>query len=271
MALIDDRGRLFGRFNLIDVAVALFVAILLPMGYVAYRVFRRPPPMIASVTPSTLRFDAPPRVRLNGSQFRPYLNAYTAKAGDPFALNNRTPGSLQAVFRLETPTVAEITFPPLAPGAYDVYLYDASQEVARMTSAFAITAPPPVTVDALVRFVVPHETVEIIKEGDRDRWEENGVAMLTPSEVAVMGAVHATGGPATLTASVPPASTTAPGEILQATVRIPAIHLALGGWAYKSQRLRAGESFIFETLAYRINGVILRATEVGGAPPQGGR
>jgi hypothetical protein len=86
-----------------------------------------------------------------------------------------------------------------------------------------------------------------------------------------MESVRATGEAATITASTPPASTTAPGTVLHATVRITARQLALGGWEYKSQRVRAGETFIFETSRYRINGVVLRTTDVAAPKPAGGQ
>ena len=49
MALIDERGRLFGRINLIDLAVIVFVAVLIPLGYGAYLVFRAPAPHITGM------------------------------------------------------------------------------------------------------------------------------------------------------------------------------------------------------------------------------
>jgi hypothetical protein len=270
VAFIDDHGRLFGRFNLVDVVVALAVLLILPLGYAAYRVFRTPSPIITGVTPTRLAIDAPRRVRLSGQHFRPYLGAFVSRTDEPYSVVNRLPNTQQATFLIQTPTLVELALPPVGPGTYDIHLYDEAQEVANLTAAFTIAAPQPGTVEALVRFVVPPEMASLVKAGDRDRWEENGVAMLTPSEAAVMESVRVTSESATITTSAPPTPATAPGTVLQGTVRITAKQLALGGWEYKSSRVRAGETFIFETIHYRISGVILRTTDIA-APVAGGQ
>ena len=79
MPVIDAHGRLFGRFNLVDVVATLFVALLVPMGYVAYRVFRIPPTAIASVTPNAIPPGPGRRLTLTGRNFRPYLVAFVSK------------------------------------------------------------------------------------------------------------------------------------------------------------------------------------------------
>ncbi len=40
--LIDERGRLFGKINVIDFIVLLFVLCLLPMFYFGYKIFTKP-------------------------------------------------------------------------------------------------------------------------------------------------------------------------------------------------------------------------------------
>lgn len=271
MTLIDDRGRLLGRFNLLDVTVVLAVLVLVPMGYAAFRVFRTPSPVITAVTPSALAIDSPRRIRLTGEHFRPYLGAFVAKTDEPYSVVNRLPNTQQATFLIETPTLVELALPPVGPGTYDIHLYDEAQEVAKRTAAFTIAQPRAAVISALVWFAVPAEMVPAIKAGDRDRWEQNGVMMLTPSQSAVMGALRATGEQVPIAAPAPASMpTTATGIVLRATVSIPATQLALGGWEYKSQRVRAGETLIFETTTYRISGVILRAeSETTGEPAPG--
>lgn len=268
MPIIDDRGRLLGRFNLLDLSVTLAIVVLVPMGYVAFRVFRTPSPVITAVTPSALAVDAPRRIRLTGEHFRPYLGAFVSKTDEPYSVVNRLPNTQQATFLIETPTLVELALPPVGPGTYDIHLYDEAQEVATRTAAFTIAQPQAAVISALVWFAVPAEMVADIKTGDRDRWEQNGVMMLTPSQSAVMGAVRATGEHTSIALPTPlsmPAS--AMGTVLRATVSIPATQLALGGWEYKTQRVRAGETLIFETTTYRITGVILRAAPETAAAP----
>jgi len=269
MAFIDERGRVFGRFNLIDVAAVLFVAVLVPMGYLAYRIFRVPPPEITSVAPATLGVDSPRRIKLVGKHFRPYLGAFVARTGEPYSLVNRLPDTQQAVFLVETPTLVELALPPVGPGTYDIHLYDEAQEVASRTAAFTIAPPQAANIEALVRFVVPPEVTPLVKEGDRDRWEQNGVSMLNAG--AVMGSVRETKESVTILTGTTGMSTNGPGTALQATVAIPATRAPVGGWDYKMQRVRAGETLIFETDKYRIVGLILRTTEAGVVTPTGGR
>jgi hypothetical protein len=56
MPLIDDRGRVFGKINLIDLALLVFALLLVPLGYGAYLLFRTPPPQLLGVSPNPLPF-----------------------------------------------------------------------------------------------------------------------------------------------------------------------------------------------------------------------
>lgn len=159
MSVVDDRGRLFGTINLIDLGVLLFVALLIPMGYGAYMLFRTPPPRVVAVVPSSFAFarGAEQRARVQGQYFRPALRA---KLGTTSA----------SAFSLQTPEAAEIRFSDLAPGTYDVALFDESQEVARLNAALTILPPP---VQVVGRFVGPSAAddrlVRGVKLGPVDR------------------------------------------------------------------------------------------------------
>jgi hypothetical protein len=262
MPVIDARGRLFGRFNLIDVVAALFVVLLVPMGYVAYRVFRIPPTAITTVTPNTITPGPGRRLKLTGRNFQPYLVAFVSKTGEPYSMLNRLPESLQASFLVETPTNVEVGLPPITPGTYDIHVYDESREVAYMKEAFIVTDVPRATVDAAVRFIVPPEAVSLVREGDRDRWEENGTSLLAPEERATLGPLRLSKEPVTF--SMTHGSTS--GSAIDALVHIPAKGRPLGGWNYKGAWVRVGETLIFETDRYLIYGVIQRVTELPAAP-----
>jgi hypothetical protein len=266
---IDSRGRLFGRINLVDMAVVAFVVALLPMSYVAYRVFRIPPPEILSVSPTTLTAETPRRLKMTGRHFRPYLGAFVAKNGAPFSLNRHLPiDSQQATFLVETPDEVELALPPIEQGVYDIHLYDEALEVASFPKAFVVAPLPRVTIEALVQFVVPPALVPLVKEGDRDLWEQAGAAF-TPGDAATLGPVRVTGDPVTLLTG----RTQTPGTALETTVRIPAKARSLGGWEYKGDVVRAGNALLFETASYRIYGVIERVTESPAASmsPNGGK
>jgi hypothetical protein len=241
------------------------VVVLVPMSYVAYRVFRIPPPEILSVAPSTLVADAPRRVRLTGRHFRPYLSAFTPKTGEPYS--SLTPNAnIQATFLVETPAEAELALPQLGPGTYDVHLYDEAREIAWREAAFTIAPLAQATLDALMRFVVPPETASLVREGDRDRWQQAGNNLLNPSELATMGTPRVVKDAVTFISP----HALMPGVAFEAVVHIPATTRALGGWEYKGDWLRAGETLLFETERYRINGVIERITELPATSAVGG-
>lgn len=131
MQIVDTRGRLFGRINLIDLGVLLFIALLIPLGYGAYVLFRTPPARLTAVAPASLAFTkgVEQRVQVTGQHLRPFLRA---KLGTATASN----------YALLTPDSAEIRFADLAPGTYDVVLFDESQEVTRLPAALTILPPP---------------------------------------------------------------------------------------------------------------------------------
>src|SRR5262245_11149359 len=130
MALIDDRGRVLGRINLIDLALLVFALLLVPLGYGAYLLFRTPPPQILRVMPNPLPYSkGEQRVRIKGEHLRPFLRAQIGRAD---AKN----------FLIESQTDAEVVFNELPPGTYDIALFDPSEEVARLADGVRIAPPP---------------------------------------------------------------------------------------------------------------------------------
>lgn len=141
MALIDDRGRLLGKINLIDFALLVFVLMLVPLGYGAYLLFRTPAPQLLGVTPNPLVFrKGEQRVRIIGEHLRPFLRA---------AIGRRD----ASAFLIENPTSAEVVFDEMLPGTYDLALFDPSEEIARLPNALTIVPPPAPPVQFVGRFV----------------------------------------------------------------------------------------------------------------------
>lgn len=133
MALVDDRGRLLGRFNLIDVAIAILVLGLIPLAYGGYVLFRTPKPTLTGIEPAKMQLESTLRLTIRGTNLRPYMRVSLD--------NNQT---RQFLFR--DSTTAEVTFSDVAPGTYDVVLYDVAQEQSRLPKALTITLPAlPVT------------------------------------------------------------------------------------------------------------------------------
>lgn len=141
--LIDDRGRLFGRWNLIDAFLVFVACCLIPLAYAAYALFRTPMPVIESITPTQLVEGQSSLVTLTGRDFRPYLRVRI--------------GTVEGGVLFEDPSRAEVRLPQGLPaGTYDLAVYDEARELLRMpqviTSGPAIVAPRP-TKQATVRLV----------------------------------------------------------------------------------------------------------------------
>jgi hypothetical protein len=144
-AVVDQRGRLFGRINLVDAAIGAFVVVLIPLAYATVLLFRPSKPTITSVDHAQMtnveeragggtRIDG--KLKIHGTGLRPTLRA--------------TIGQQDAVgFLFETPSSADVLFGAIVPGTHDLVLYDGVQEVARAKDAVTI-APPPVPVSARV-------------------------------------------------------------------------------------------------------------------------
>lgn len=132
MAIVDAQGRLFGRFNLLDAVVAVFLLALIPIGYGAYALFRTPLPRLTAVDPVALPMSTNLRVTIRGENLRPYMRV---SFGDH---QGRT-------FLFKSATEAEVDITDIRPGVYDVVLYDFAQERSRLTKALTIapSAVPP--------------------------------------------------------------------------------------------------------------------------------
>jgi hypothetical protein len=158
MSIIDDRGRLFGRFNLIDTAVAVLLIVLLPIAYAGYALFRPPPMRIISVTPAQVVKGREARVQITGEHLRPYMRAEVGGA---------QPNRLL----IQSPSQGEIILPELGPGTYDIALFDEAEEVARLKNALTIVPPPPpppIALQLVGAFInLDEATARAIKPGGR--------------------------------------------------------------------------------------------------------
>jgi hypothetical protein len=136
MSIIDHRGRLFGRLNIVDALIVAFVIVLVPLSYGTYLLFKPAQPRISSVAPSEIT-GAERRIgngsaltakfKITGSGLTPLLRA---RIGDQDALG--------LVF--ESPNSADVLVGPVPPGKHDLILLDGIQEVARANGAIDIQA-----------------------------------------------------------------------------------------------------------------------------------
>jgi hypothetical protein len=144
MSIVDERGRVFGKINLIDLGLLLFVAVLVPLGYGAYVLFRQPPPRLIAVTPTTVvpKKGVEQRVQIRGEYLQPFLKAALGKIA-------------ARAFLVATPESGELLFTDVPPGTYDLVLSDENQEVARLPNALTIAPLAPPSVQVLGWFVGP--------------------------------------------------------------------------------------------------------------------
>ena len=127
MPVIDDRGRLFGKLNLIDVITVAVVLGLIPLAYGAFLLFRVPIPIITSIEPTQVTQGDSATLKLTGSGFRPFL---VARFGVVESYG----------FLVQSPTIAEVKVPDIPAGNYDFVLYDQARELVRMPGAVTVNA-----------------------------------------------------------------------------------------------------------------------------------
>lgn len=268
MGMLDDRGRLLGRVNLLDAAVVLFVVVLVPLAYGSWVLFRQPPPIIDGVSPTLLAaFRDGQYVHMRGRYFRPYLRANV--------------GPRAVTFLFESPDSAQVQLPGFDPGVYDVVLYEFGKEVARYSKAVTVEDvphdPPPapqvdkpvvppklVPVQVVVRFITRPEIMETVK-----RAPPNRVVPVAPGKAPppVLESYEVTD---VLKGTSPSELREGTISVVRGVVRVMAV-LTPAGWQYNGSALKAGASFVLDTDTYVLNGMILSIDVLGpaGKAPDG--
>jgi hypothetical protein len=158
MAMIDDRGRVGGRVNLLDAIAAFLVLVLIPVAFGAYLLFRTPQAVLTAVVPARLYQGSNLRVEVQGENLRPFMRVrFDTLQGRSFMIGG-TRGAM-------------VDLPELDPGVYDVVLYDYMQEVSRLPKALTILplAPvPTVTVQVTGAFKgLAEGRLKLFKAGDK--------------------------------------------------------------------------------------------------------
>jgi len=138
MSVMDSRGRLLGRINVVDLAALILLLAILPLAYGASLLFQPAHARITEVgqvdiTNAERRIVAggsllSAKLKIKGTGFNPMLRAYI---DDSPAL----------AFVYENPNSADVLVGPLSPGAHDLILMDGVQEIARAAGAVKIENP----------------------------------------------------------------------------------------------------------------------------------
>lgn len=177
-----DRRRAGGRVNLVDAAVAVLILVLIPMAYGAYLLFRTPPARLTSVVPAMVYQGPGLHIEVDGENLRPFMRVSLGTQ------QGRT-------FEIDGPGGAMVALPDLAPGVYDVVLYDYMQEISRLPKALTVLplAPTPIVhLEVTGAFKgLSSDRINSLKAGDRFPPSGDAVAevlsvgAVSPSEVSL--------------------------------------------------------------------------------------
>ena len=179
MTVLDERGRIAGRFNLVDVCASIVLLLFIPLAIAAYILFRTPVATLATITPKTL-FEGPnQRIEIDGANLRPFMRVSF----------DTTPANS---FLLGSTKYAIVDVPPLRPGVYDVVLYDYAREVARLPKALRIAAPAAdVSLEIMGRFEgVTEAAAAALKPGQRLPSSDQPLATIVSIGARVPGALR---------------------------------------------------------------------------------
>ena len=173
MPLIDERGRLFGRMNLIDALVVVVALVLIPVAYTGFLLFRTPAPRITAVEPAEVALGQEMRVKVKGTGLR---SLFRANIGE-------TPAN---AYLFENEQSADVLFSHVGPGKYDLALYDGVQEVARVRNAVTVVPPaaPPFTKVRITGVLVGLDEARAHQIVRGERFPSSGSAV---SEILALG------------------------------------------------------------------------------------
>jgi hypothetical protein len=125
MSIVDERGRVAGRINLIDAIAAFALVVLVPVAYGAYLLFRTPPATLRAIQPAKIYQGPSARITIDGENLRPFMRvSFNTVQGRTFLI-----GSTKS---------AQVDLPDLEPGVYDVVLFDYMREMSRLPKALTV-------------------------------------------------------------------------------------------------------------------------------------
>ncbi len=129
MTLVDRQGRVFGRWSVIDVVIGLVLLLLIPVLYGGYLLFRPAPATLVRIEPTQIAAQTDVDVTVTGTNLRPYMRvSFSHVQGGGFFFADATR--------------ARVPAERLAPGVYDVILYDHARELARLPRALEVVGAP---------------------------------------------------------------------------------------------------------------------------------
>ena len=272
------------RFNIIDGAIVTALVAAAGFGVVAYERAQVPGPQIAAVSPAQIVVGKGRKLRIEGRNLHPYLRAMVNPMGQPFAIHPLNPLVQEAAIEISTGTTLDVVLPELVPGPYDVYLFDAFQQLAVAPRAFTVVEPtfPRATITAILRVFTPSATAKLLTIGDTDHFKplETDVSA---REEAVITALHVGADDrderemriATYVPNDGVAWMGVQQRIAQVdvTLRVPLVMDVPDVFRYKGAPVRAGDLLTLETARFKQQGAIVWVDEPvrTAAPATGAR
>jgi hypothetical protein len=194
MALVEDRGRVFGRFNPVDVFVFVLVVVMIPVAYGAYALFRTPPAKLGGIEPKQFTMGPNLRVRVKGTNLRPFMRvSFNTVQGRTFMIGSTS--------------TADVDLPDLEPGTYDIVLYDYAQEVDRLPKALTIlprVTAPTATLSVDGRFVGMNQVqVDALRPGAKFGPSDRAIGTVLAVGSRVPGALQMRTGETGIAISLP--------------------------------------------------------------------
>jgi hypothetical protein len=277
MTLIDPRGRLLGIVNVLDALIVLVAVGVVAVAPVALRTAERRSPNITDVSPRNLIAGERTRVRLSGTDFPTNLKAFVPKTGRPFFLADKD-GSQVAPVLASSPELAEIEMPDLIPGVYDLYLFQRDRQVVFHPAVFHVESPtlPRGTLMLKVRFLVPPESLHLLRVGDQDQFQLRRPTNPTTEGAVVRAVTPVPGVTQVLEMHLVDDDTRWIGERISkqsvdVTLEVPVLDFGHGAYGYKETPLSVGALFTLTTDRYRFRGAIAASSGItwlaAGTPP----
>lgn len=133
--MIDERGRLFGKVNLIDAIVGVVVLGLIPMAYGAFLLFRVPAPKVTGLSPDRVPVHQATMIQITGEDLRQFLEVHFGRVAS------------SGVF-IKSSTLAEVLVPDLPEGVYDLTLRSEGKVLLVKPGALTVDAAPATGVTA---------------------------------------------------------------------------------------------------------------------------
>lgn len=251
--MIDRHGRLFGLVNIVDAAIAIGACLTIALGVLTYRSLTLPAPRFDGLTPNVIA-DGAATVEIRGAHLRPFVRVFLNDAGQPLTMPAldpamRAPALHEATLKLVGAEVIQLELPPLAPGRYDVYVFDDDRQLAMLPAALTLARVeyPHATLAVVARFFTYDDVIVSMTGTDHITPQTPGAAPADGARVREIRRGPEVDEVQMRLAKYPGQDpffffgSRRPRRVIDVRLDVPAVMTAPGRWEYRGRPLRAGE------------------------------